>query len=270
MTTNDISIIGLGWLGWPLAKHLVANGYQVTGSVTTAAKQQQLITEMPAIDVQCWQAGEQAQLPASLLAPVMIITIPPGKLSHYFAALQMLISQARQGGVNHLIYISSTSVYGGTGRCDESSPLMPETAQAATLIQVEQLVQSAGFPCWHILRPSGLFGPGRYPGRFLSGKTLESGGRVVNLVHQCDVIGAIMALLTHPRSDIFNLAAPDHPARAVFYNLACQLAGLPLPLFSDMSDDGKQIDAGKIESVPGYQYQVRDLLQWLQQTTAGE
>lgn len=268
MPTNEISIIGLGWLGWPLAKQLVAEGYQVTGTVTTTAKQQQLMVEEPAVKVLCWQAEEQ--LPSSLCAPVMIITIPPGKLRNYCAALQTLISQARQGGVSHLIYISSTSVYGGTGRCDESSPLMPETAQAATLIQVEQLVQDAGFPRWHILRPSGLFGPGRYPGRFLSGKTLDSGGRMVNLVHQCDVIGAIMTLLTYPRSDIFNLAAPDHPARAVFYSQACQLAGLALPLFSNMNDDGKLIDASKIESVPGYQYQVRNLLQWLQQTTTGE
>lgn len=268
--TNDISIIGLGWLGWSLAKQLMTSGYHVCGSVTSMAKKQQLTTVKPEIDVHCWQAGEETVLPASLLARAMIITIPPGKLSDYFAALQTLLAQAREGGVQQLIYISSTSVYGGNGRCDETSPLMPETAQAATLLQVEQCVQQAGFPCWNILRPSGLIGPGRYPGRFLSGKTLAGGGRVVNLVHQSDVIGAIMALLTQARSGIFNLASPDHPTRAVFYQQACQLAGLPLPIFSDMNDDGKVIGADKVETELGYHYQVRDLLAWLQQTAAGE
>ena len=118
--STHLSIIGLGWLGWPLAKQLAASGYHVRGSVTSMTKKQQLATEKPEIDVQCWQADEQAELPDSLFAPLMIITIPPGKLSRYFEALQSLVLQARQHGVQHLIYISSTSVYGGTGRCDET------------------------------------------------------------------------------------------------------------------------------------------------------
>lgn len=268
MPTNAISIIGLGWLGWPLAKQLVAEGYQVTGTVTTVAKQQRLAVEEPAVSILCWQAEEQ--LPPSLCAPVMVITLPPGKLDDYAVALQTLITRAREGGVCHLIYISSTSVYGEKGHCDESSPLMPETAQAVSLVQVEQFVQQAGFPFCTILRPSGLFGPGRYPGRFLSGKTLAGGGRVVNLVHQTDVIGVISVLLQQPCNDIFNLAAPDHPTRAQFYGQACQHAGLPLPQFSDMDDDGKLIDGGRVESVLGYHYQVRDLMAWLQSATAGE
>jgi len=268
--TNDISIIGLGWLGLPLAKQLIASGYQVRGSVTSIEKQQQLATELPDLNVQCWLADQPAVLPDTLLAPVMIITIPPGKLSDYFLALQSVVLQAKQRGVERLIYISSTSVYGGTGHCDETTPLQPETAQAATLVQVEHYVQQAGFPCWNILRPSGLIGPGRYPGRFLSGKTLDAGGRVVNLVHQCDVIGAIMALLAQPCSGIFNLASPDHPTRAAFYQQACQLAGLPVPQFSDMNDDGKMINAEKVETELGFHYQVRDLSLWLQHAVAGE
>lgn len=35
--TRDISIIGLGWLGGPLAKQLAASGYRVRGSVTNVA-----------------------------------------------------------------------------------------------------------------------------------------------------------------------------------------------------------------------------------------
>jgi len=268
--TYDIAIIGLGWLGWPLAKQLVDHGYLVCGSVTSEVKKQHLANERPDINVQCWQAGDSAILPTALLASTMIITIPPGKLTDYFAALQSLILQAKQQGVQRLIYISSTSVYGGSGHCDETMPVQPETSQAATLVQVERCVQEANFPHWNILRPSGLIGPKRYPGRFLSGKTLDGGGRVVNLVHQADVIGAISALLRQPRSGIFNLAAPDHPTRAAFYQQACQLMGLPLPSFSNMHSDGKTIDASKIETELGYHYQIRDLFAWLQQTSVGE
>lgn len=270
MVTCDISIIGLGWLGWPLAKRLASDGFRVQGSVTSVTKQQQLSAEETDVAVVCWQAGEQASLPESLLAPMMIITIPPGKTPHYVATLQRLITQAKQCGVRHQIYISSTSVYGGNGHCNELSPLQPETTQAESLVQVEQYVQQAGFSCWHILRPAGLFGPGRYPGRFLSGKTLDGGGRVVNLVHQTDVIGCIRALLSCTQSDIFNLAAPTHPTRAAFYHQACLLAGLPEPHFSDMNDDGRWIEADKVERALNYRYQITDLFRWLQQHAAGE
>jgi hypothetical protein len=37
-----------------------------------------------------------------------------------------------------------------------------------------------------------------------------------------------------------------------------------------MNNDGKVIDADKVETELGYHYQVRDLLAWLQQATAGE
>lgn len=268
--TYDISIIGLGWLGWPLAKQLADKGYLVCGSVTSMAKKQQLVAENPTIKVQHWQANELTVLPDELFAPTMIMTIPPGKLTDYFTVLQSLVLQAKQCGVQHLIYISSTSVYGGTGSCNEASLLQPETAQAATLVRVEHCVQQAGFPRWNILRPAGLIGPNRYPGRFLSGKTLDAGGRPVNLVHQIDVIGAIETLLQHHRNGIFNLCAPDHPTRAHFYQQACQLAGLPLPMFSDMNSDGKVIDANKVETDVGYHYQIRDLCVWLQHTSVGE
>lgn len=66
--TRDISIIGLGWLGWPLAKQLMASGYNVRGSVTSIAKQQQLSAELPEMNVHCWQADEQVALPEALLA----------------------------------------------------------------------------------------------------------------------------------------------------------------------------------------------------------
>ena len=33
-----ISIIGLGWLGLPLADHLIEQGYQVLGSTTSKEK----------------------------------------------------------------------------------------------------------------------------------------------------------------------------------------------------------------------------------------
>ena len=42
---NKISILGCGWLGLPLAKSLVDNGYKIKGSTTTQDKYQKLVED---------------------------------------------------------------------------------------------------------------------------------------------------------------------------------------------------------------------------------
>jgi len=261
-----ISILGLGWLGWSLAKYLAGQGEQVSGSVTSPEKAASLKAQSPAITVQVWNANMAQDIPSELFATTTIITLPPGKVEHYAQTLIRIIQQAKTSGVQHLIYISSTSVYGGTGICDESTTLNPETQQAEQLIQVEQFVQAADFPVWHIIRPAGLFGPDRFPARFMSGKQCTGGGRKVNLVHQSDIVRAITMLIGMPVSGVFNLASPSHPTRADFYSFACQCADKKPPIFMDMVDDGKVIRADKIERDTMFRYEVRDLMHWLEQS----
>ncbi len=77
-----------------------------------------------------------------------------------------------------------------------------------------------------ILRLAGLVGPGRHPGRFFAGKTAPDGEHGVNLVHLEDVIGAITLLLQAPKGGhIYNICAPAHPARNVFYPQMARLLG---------------------------------------------
>jgi len=263
---SKISIFGLGWLGWPLAKYLSEQGASVLGSVTSAEKAESLNAQIPEISVQVWNANITHDIPAGLFAPTTIITLPPGKVEHYAQTLIRVIQQAKTFGVRHLIYISSTSVYGGMGICDETTMVNPETEQAEQLIQVEQCVQAAGFPLWHIIRPAGLFGPGRFPARFMSGKHCAGGGRKVNLVHQKDIVRAITILIKSSTAGVYNLASPSHPTRADFYSLACLRADKTPPVFTDMMNDGKVICADKIEQDTMFRYEVRDLIDWLEQS----
>ena len=263
---SEISIIGLGWLGLPLAQFLIAQGQSVVGSVTTQEKAKTLTTQLPNLSVFVWNANRSETIPHELFASTTIITLPPGKVDDYAPTLIRVIQQAKQSGVQHLIYISSTSVYGGTGVCDETILVNPETKQAEQLIQVENALQTTGFPVFHIIRPSGLFGPGRYPARFMSGKQCSGGGRKVNLVHQQDIVRVISILLNASTSGIYNLASPSHPSRADFYTQACHQAGKAPPIFTDMADDGKVIRADQIEIDTTFRYEVRDLMDWLTQS----
>lgn len=266
----SVVILGLGWVGAPLAHALNVRGISVTGTVRSSEHQLVWQQQSPAIHVTEWHCGQP--LPAAVQKhATVILTLPPHKVGpDYRLQVCEVVRQCAERGITHLIYLSSTSVYGrAQGECSEETQPEPETPQAETLLAVEQYCQQSSIPHVTVLRLAGLIGPKRYPGRFLSNKPLAGGGRCVNLVHQSDVVALLVALIRQPESGIFNLVAPDHPTRAAFYQQACQLAGLALPQITDMQDDGRRVTGQKLELRMHYQYQVADLMAWLI-TAAGE
>jgi nucleoside-diphosphate-sugar epimerase len=260
---QKIAIVGLGWLGAPLARHLSRTGWPVVGSVTREEKCRQL--RQQGLDAHVWLADEQSNWPAALQADTLILNIPPGRTPDYVALVRHLCRQAEAVGFKRLLYVSSTSVYGGTGLMLEDQPVRPDSARGKEMLQ-------CGIEDITLLRPAGLYGPARYPGRFLAGKSSVQGGQGVNLVHREDVIGIVeQILLQQAWGELFNVCAPGHPSRQAFYTLACELAGLPLPRFTDQLAEGKQIDGSKVCRVLGYAYQYPDPERWLyQQASADE
>ncbi len=74
-------------------------------------------------------------------------------------------------------------------------------------------------------RAGGAFPPS---GTFFRGKSAPDGQHVVNLVHLQDVVAAIELLLQAPKGGhIYNLCAPRHPARGLFYPQMARELGLP-------------------------------------------
>ncbi len=75
---NTVSIIGLGWLGLPLALHLKTQGWKVTGTKRTTLAVQQ-IQEEEGID--CIQLDlSLSYIPSEILnSQRMIINIPPSR-----------------------------------------------------------------------------------------------------------------------------------------------------------------------------------------------
>lgn len=117
-----------------------------------------------------------------------------------------------------------------------------------------------------IVRPAGLVGPNRQPGRFFAGKKqLEGGSAPVNLVHQEDVIGAILMILENRSwGKIYNLCAIEHPKRSEFYAQAAQSLNLEAPEFTNLPGFAfKTIDGTKITQDLGFVYQHPDPMAWV-------
>ena len=77
---KSISILGCGWLGFPLAKCLVKSGWQVKGSTTELKKMKEL--KAAGIDPFMIKLGENPSLCSAdifLDSEYLIVNVPPSK-----------------------------------------------------------------------------------------------------------------------------------------------------------------------------------------------
>ena len=245
---KSVAIVGLGWLGLPLALHLKELGWCVKGSKQSpddAQKLHQLGIETYPFSL----SDEMKRLPDHIRplfnVDALIITLPPSRFSsqQYCEHLAFLANQAKKQGVQHLIFTSSTSVFPNiSGQFDESSQLSAETEMGKTLIQAEQYLFQSGISHCDILRLAGLIGKQRHPVKFLAGKHNLKGYSPVNLVHLEDCIQAITALLMNPNGlRTYHLCAPIHPTRAEYYTKAAVFYDLSIPQFECSDSDPKRI-----------------------------
>ena len=154
-----ISIVGLGWFGEALALKLKAK-HEILG--TTRSQDKISMFAHQNIDA---EELNLALTPSEniLSSDVIILNIPP--FHHQLAWLQSWAWKKS----THVIFISSTSVYGNlSGTVDESTTPVPDTENAKILVAEENWISS--FPVFTIIRFGGLIGASRHPGKILSGR----------------------------------------------------------------------------------------------------
>jgi nucleoside-diphosphate-sugar epimerase len=279
---TQISILGCGWLGLPLAKALLENGFSVKGSTTSVEKlstlknlgiQPYLINLSPTLSNGEGDETIKAFLEAS---KTLIIDIPPklrGSEKDPSSALRMtfvskirnLIPFIENSGVENVIFISSTSVYGDTSTAlsvTEETALNPDTESGKQLVETEQLLLRNSSFKTTVLRFGGLIGEDRHPIKFLAGRTnIENPNAPINLIHQDDCIGIILEILRQSQNNklewnvTFNAVAPFHPTRKDYYTQKAIEFNLPLPEFnSENGTFGKTIASSKVETILGYTF----------------
>lgn len=265
-----VAIVGLGWLGMPLAMALTARGWQVTGSKTSPDG----VDAARRCGIEAFQlvltpelACEAEDLDALMAVDALVVTLPASRTvqggNDYMQAVQNVVDTALAYKVPRILFTSSTSVYGaGAGVMKEQSALEPETVAGKTLVELEHWLHDLPGTSVDIVRLAGLVGPNRHPGRFLAGKTdLDNGSHVVNLVHLDDVVEAIVLLLQTPKGGrVYNLCAPKHPTRGEFYPFVTKNLGLQPPTFATeaVHSTGKVIDGAKICNELGFEYSYND------------
>ncbi|SQI23027.1 Nucleoside-diphosphate-sugar epimerase [Salmonella enterica subsp. arizonae] len=160
---KKVAIVGLGWLGMPLAMSLAARGWQVTGSKTTLdgveAARMSGIESYP-LRLEPELVCEADDLDALLDVDALVITLParrsgPGE-DFYLQAMQELVDSALAYRIPRIIFTSSTSVYGDVqGVVKENTPRNPVTASGRTLKELEDWLHNLPGTSVDILRLAG-------------------------------------------------------------------------------------------------------------------
>lgn len=255
---NEISILGCGWIGLPLAEQLVAQSWHVKGSTTRAEKVD--VLRQKGIQPYIIQADDPIPASDFFDSPIWVINIPPRSKTrgaqHAQQQLQHILAQLQTS--TWVIFISSTSVYPDTQ--DWVTEKDADPANALFLLE-NQLLQAV--PSALILRCGGLMGFDRLPGKYVQGKTLDHGGKApVNYIHRDDVIRAIQVALEKKPGigGIYNLVSPEHPTRREVMEISCARHGWPLPQFYEKAEiePFKQVSSEAFCQAYGFTYQWPD------------
>ncbi len=265
------SILGIGWLGFPLAKKLIKIGYNVKGSTTSESKLENLKTNnIKPFQIELSEKEINGNIEGFLDdSEILIIDIPPklrrNPKENFVEKMKLLITEIEKSTVKNVLFVSSTSVYADgfpIVEIDENSIPNPDSDSGEQLLQVEKLLLSNNNFQTTILRFGGLIGEDRHPIKFLAGKTnVENPDAPINLIHQEDCIGIIVEMLNRVQHDreignvVFNAVTPQHPARKEYYTQKAIENNLSLPIFDDSKKSvGKLISSKKVEEVLAYKF----------------
>lgn len=268
---TQISILGCGWLGLPLAKALIVNGFTIKGSTTSVTKLSTLKSLginpfLVSLDSKSINGAIEDFLSES---ETLIIDIPPQlrrKSSDsstsdekvFVEKIKTLIPYIEKSTIKNVVFVSSTSVYGEVdGTISEETQPKPDTESGKQLLEAEILLQNNPNFKTTILRFGGLIGEDRNPITFLAGKAnLENPETPINFIHQDDCIGIILKIIVKKSwNEIYNGVSPFHPKRETYYTKKATELNLPLPTFDHSNpSNGKIILSGKIETVLGYSF----------------
>lgn len=269
---TKISILGCGWLGFPLAKAMIAKGFSVNGSTTSTDK----IAVLKESGINPFLINinlNEANLPVgkstslkieSFLneSSILIIDIPPklrgDNADSFVDKIAYLIPFIEKSTIEKVLFISSTSVYGENNVwvTEETKPNADSESGKQLVITESLLLNNTNFKTT-ILRFGGLIGEDRNPIKFLAGKeNIENPRAPINFIHLEDCIGIIIRIIeSNSWNQTYNAVAPFHPSREEYYTQKARELNLHLPKFNHEKESTRKIiSSAKIENVLGYTF----------------
>ncbi|MEX2350548.1 MAG: NAD(P)H-binding protein [Flavobacteriaceae bacterium] len=263
----QISILGCGWLGFPLALSLQRKGHAIHGSTTTKNKLETL--EESAIEpflIHLTENNVEGNIHSFLDgSDVLILDIPPKMRNNpslsFSTKIKTLIPFIKASSVKRVLFVSSTSVFSDDqGRVNEDTIPLPATTSGKELLKSEKFLTENMHFQTTILRFGGLTGDDRHPVNYLAGRKNISGANApVNLIQQEDCIGIIEEIIHRDSwGHVFHGVHPEHPSKEVYYTRKADEYGLEPPQFKEEAHaDYKTVDSINLGKYLHYRFKTQ-------------
>ena len=251
---KNVSILGCGWLGKPLAISFLEAGFLVKGSTTSEEK----LNDLEAVGIEPYlvHISEFEEFDDFLNTDILIIAITSKDIDGF----ENLISQIQHSSVQKVIFISSTSVYQRINKIMTENDAVLEDNP---LTIIENLFRENTFFETTIIRFAGLFGGERHPSNwFKNGRKIPQPKGFVNMIHREDCIEIIHEIINQNCwNEIFNACSNHHPTRREFYTIAKLSKEFDIPEFEENQVlEWKIISSKKVQKVLGYEFIYDNLL----------
>ncbi len=249
---KDVSILGCGWLGKPLAKFLIKKGFRVKGSTTSLNK----LEDLKSVNISPFlvDISSDKNFEEFLSSDVLIIAIT----SKGIEAFKNLIFQIEKSSIKKVIFISSTSVYPSVNKeMTEEDPTID-----SPLAQIENEFKSNQYFKKTIIRFAGLLGENRNPANWFEGRKIPQPNGFVNMIYREDCIEIIYQIIQQDVfGEVFNACSNHHPTRKEFYTNAKKRANKESPVFDDSQPlKYKIINSDKLQKHLNYTFKFDNLL----------
>lgn len=252
-----IGIIGLGWLGLPLAKSLLNKGFHVIG--TTRSRGVGLSHEHFSHVLFDPLVKKHMSTVYFNDLDVLVLAFTPSKADEKAYAKDCVRMLDLIPPSCKVIQISSTSVYPDRNGIFTETDYPAGSVRTNAIGYAELALSSILRDRLTVIRMSGLVGPKRYPVTAMakSGKTYQAMDRI-NLIHQEDAIGLIEYAIQHKWwNKTINGCATEHPFKGAFYTALAAKLGIDPPLFEDKTRS-ERIISNQLSIELGYQYVYPD------------
>lgn len=260
------SILGCGWFGLPLAEALVQDNFTVKGSTTTLEKCETLLNKNIQPYVLMIDEDIEGNIHHFLQADILLVNVPYRKQRSFLNSYKKLVEAIEISSVEHVIFISSTSVYpdvNGEVYEDEDFAVNPAKKDLLTL---EQIFKNNPNFSTTIIRFAGLIGGTRNPGNFFKeDRIVENALAKVNLIHLEDCIGIVKEIVRkNKKNQIYNAVASTHPTKADYYKKATEQLGKKPATFIEELKTYKIISNQKLIDDLDYTFTYPDLMKALE------
>lgn len=263
---RQVSILGCGWLGTPLAIELLKNDYLIKGATTQFEKLEILRADgVVPFQILVLPEGIKGDIKSFLdQSEILVINIPPNRkeeaAASYFRKMKQVIPFIEASTVNKVLLVSSTSVFQDA----ENFPVYTEhelpnaiSPFAKNLINVERLFfQNEKFKT-SIVRFGGLIGKKRHPIYHLSSKKgILNPEAPINLIVLDDCIEILKQIIQQNAwHEQFNAVFPEHPPKAEYYTQKAAEFELKAPVFEyEKSSIGKVVTSQYLMDTLGFRF----------------